>query len=102
MSHDHSDPQHQLPARRSAPLNTAISPFVRRTESPIPIANENLISPAFMIWVLRQWWVIVVPAGLLLAAAAGAIVMATYTPKYEATALLMIEDVTPFVAFSDR
>lgn len=42
---------------------------------------------------------VVIPIGLLLAACAGVAVMLSYTPKYEAAALLMIEDSTPYVAF---
>jgi polysaccharide biosynthesis transport protein len=45
-------------------------------------------------------WLAALVTGLLLAATAGALVMYFYTPQYEATALLKIEDARPFVAFS--
>ncbi len=61
---------------------------------------DSAISHTFFLWVLRQWWAFVIPAGLVLAAITGALVFFFYIPKYESTALLMIENSTPFVAFS--
>ena len=87
------------PARRTPVDGSNPSLHVRDAVRPSS-SGENLISHTFLLWVLRQWWAIVVPAGLVLAASAAALVMYFYTPKYEATALLMIEDVSPFVAYS--
>jgi capsular exopolysaccharide synthesis family protein len=64
--------------------------------------TDNPISPSFLLWVFQQWWKIGIPMGLLFAAVAAALVMYFYVPKYKATALMMIEDVTPYVAFSGQ
>jgi polysaccharide biosynthesis transport protein len=64
--------------------------------------GSDMMSPTFLLSVLRQWWIIVLPIGTLLAAAAGALVMYFYVPQFEATALIMIEDVSPYVAFANR
>ena len=64
--------------------------------------GEDLISPSFLVWVLQQWWKVGVPTGLAFAAVAAAVVMYLYVPKYKATALMMIEDTTPYVAFSGQ
>jgi capsular exopolysaccharide synthesis family protein len=63
---------------------------------------ESTISHTFFLWVLRQWWAIVIPAGLVLAAIAAALVFLFYVPKYESTALLMIENAAPYIAFSSQ
>jgi capsular exopolysaccharide synthesis family protein len=62
--------------------------------------GENVISPSFVLWVLQQWWKVSVPVGLVLAIVAGIAVMYFYVPKFKATALIMIEDATPYVAFT--
>lgn len=62
----------------------------------------NVVSPAFFLWVLKQWWKIGVPAGLVLAIAVGAAVIYFFVPKYEASAILTIEDVRPAIVFEDR
>jgi capsular exopolysaccharide synthesis family protein len=62
--------------------------------------GENIISPSFLLWVLQQWWKIGVPVGLALAIIAGVAVMYFYVPTFKATALIMIEDTTPYVAFT--
>jgi capsular exopolysaccharide synthesis family protein len=65
-------------------------------------ANESRISHTFLLWVLQQWWMIVIPAGVVIAGLAAGVVLFLHVPQYEASALLMIEDVNPFVAFSSR
>jgi capsular exopolysaccharide synthesis family protein len=62
----------------------------------------NVMSPTFLLWVLKQWWKIAIPVGLVLAALAGAIVLYSFVPKYEANALMMIEDTRTSIAFDDR
>jgi polysaccharide biosynthesis transport protein len=99
MSHDHTDAQYPLLARRPAGGNTSPAPYARGIAALTESSKENLISPGFIFWVLQQWWMVVIPTGLLLAAGAGVAVMLSYTPKYEAAALLMIEDAAPWVAF---
>ena len=63
---------------------------------------DGAITHTFLLWVLRQWWAIVIPLGLVLAAVTGALVIFFHVQIYEATALLMIEDVTPFVAYTSQ
>jgi capsular exopolysaccharide synthesis family protein len=75
---------------------------LREREARIGRQTENFLSHTFLFWVLRQWWMIVVPVGAVIAAGAAAIIWYMHVPKYEASALLMIEDVGPFVAFSSR
>jgi capsular exopolysaccharide synthesis family protein len=54
-----------------------------------------------LIWVFKEWWRLCIPVGLLLAALVGAAVMYIHVPRYEATALLMIEESPQFIAFSN-
>lgn len=103
MNPDQNDhPSYPVPAQRTSgsgsrsALSVAHRPALKDGE------NQSTISHTFLLWVLGQWWAIVIPVGLLLAAIAAVLVMYFYVPKYEATALLMIEDVSPFVAFSSR
>lgn len=58
------------------------------------------ITPGFVWWVFKEWWKVVVPAGILAAAVAGLIVVYSHVPKYEANAMLIIEDTSPYIAFS--
>ena len=76
--------------------------YVRDISRPPNGVGDIRISPAFLMWVFRQWWMVGVPIGLVLSAAAGAGVLYFHVPRYEAKALLMIEDISPFVAFADR
>ncbi len=57
------------------------------------------VTPTFVWRVFCQWWKWVLPAGVLLAALAGAVVWFTWVPKYEAAALVKIESHAPFIAF---
>jgi polysaccharide biosynthesis transport protein len=61
--------------------------------------EEGSISHTFLLWVFKQWWGITVPVGLVLAAITAALVMYFFVPKYEASALLKIDDITPILAF---
>jgi len=58
------------------------------------------ITPAFIWWVFQEWWKIVVPAGILGAVIAGLSVNYLHVPKFEAQALLSIEDTSPYIAFA--
>lgn len=60
------------------------------------------VTPAFALRVFRQWWMFVIPTGCLLAAGAGYLVWHFHEPQYEAKALIMIEDMAPFIAFDNR
>ena len=50
----------------------------------------------------RHRWLTALVLGLVLATCAGAVVMYFYTPQYEASAVLMINDASPFLAFVPR
>ncbi|QDT73332.1 polysaccharide biosynthesis tyrosine autokinase [Lacipirellula limnantheis] len=58
------------------------------------------ITPALVLKVLRGRWPVVIPLGLVLAAAAAAIVLLLYVPKYRASALIKIEAQPTFIAFA--
>ncbi len=58
------------------------------------------LRPAFFWWVFRQWWAVILPVGLLLAGAAATGIMLTYKPDFRASALIMIEDSAPYIAFA--
>src|SRR4051794_22267904 len=99
MPQDHSNTRHSLATRRLADGHSVPARHLRNSGSPPRDAGENILCPSFIVWVLRQWWLVIIPIGLALAVMAGGIVMYFYVPKFEATALLMIEDVGQFVAF---
>ena len=65
-----------------------------------PIAEYGL-TPAFVWRVMCQWWKWVVPAGILLASVAGAVVWYFHVPMFEASALIKIESEMPFIAFEN-
>ena len=102
MSFSRSDsPKHHLPThlRRDGESST-IAPYVPAVRGgPAPV-GDTALSHKFILWVFTQWWTIVIPLGLFLATAAGAVVIYFYIPTYQATALLMIEENGPFIAFS--
>ena len=79
-------PQSRTPRRASRTL--------QRSE------NTAVVKPAFVWWTFRQWWKIVIPVGLLLAGITAAGVVLTYKPDYKASALIVVEDSAPFIAFS--
>ncbi len=89
----------QLPVRSEpAPLARPVQRVPRTTAVPAKQQDAGL-GPAFVLWVLRQWWKIVFPAGLVLAGITAAAIVYFYVPKYEASALVVIEQSTPFIAF---
>ena len=66
-----------------------------------PISQpQQGITPKFALHVLRHWWMIATPAGLLLAGIAVGIVWWTFEPEYEATTWLRIKSQQPFLAFA--
>jgi polysaccharide biosynthesis transport protein len=65
----------------------------------IPGPNRNA---QFILHALRRWWKVATPAAVLLAGIAGAVVYLLFVPKYEAVALLEIEEQSPYVAFEPK
>lgn len=65
-------------------------------------AAEQGMTFGYVLSVARQWWKLVLPAGLLLAAAGGLLVYATFVPQFEAAAWLRIDEHPNFLAFETR
>ena len=80
--------------RRQVHQTQRTSPFAPRSE------ETSMLKPAFLWWTFCQWWKVAIPIGLLLAGIAAAGVVLTYQPDYKASALVLIEDSAPFIAFT--
>lgn len=78
---------------------------IRRARQPVsavrPPNSSNGLTPALVWSVFCKTWKWVLPLGLILAVAAGAIVWVMHVPRYEAKALVKIEAEVPFIAFDD-
>ena len=59
------------------------------------------VNAQVVLHALRRWWMLVVPASLLLTAAAVGAVYLTFEPQYEAAAFLQISE-KPYIAFAPR
>ncbi len=57
---------------------------------------------SFTLNVLRRWWLIAAPLGLLLAAVASAAVWMLFEPQYPAEAWLKIDERAPYLAFENK
>jgi succinoglycan biosynthesis transport protein ExoP len=57
-----------------------------------PAQAGSGISAGFLFRSFQHWWRVAVPAGIVCAVLAGAVVWATWTPKYRAYAILRIPD----------
>ncbi len=62
----------------------------------------QVMSPQLALNALRRWWMIALPIGLLLGAAAVAVVYWQFQPQYEAVALLKITEQPQFIVFEPR
>ena len=99
---ERADNKHQLPVRRhSGHSNHSLDPRPLRSRSSAQQSSGDGLSPAVLLRVFQQWWKWVLPAGLIMAAVAGAIVMKMHVLEYEATAMIMIEASEPYIAFSN-
>ncbi|MEO2048793.1 MAG: polysaccharide biosynthesis tyrosine autokinase [Pirellulales bacterium] len=89
----------QLPVR-SQP-NVLAQPVQRipRATTVSASRQDADLGPAFVLWVLRQWWKITIPTGLVLAGVTAVVIMYFYVPEYRASALIDIEQTVPFIAF---
>ena len=63
---------------------------------------KSPITVGFVLDVLRRWWKITVPVGLLLAAGAATLVYVTFVPEYEARALLWMDSQQPYLVKPER
>jgi len=57
---------------------------------------------SFALNVIRRWWLIAVPLGILLATAGAAVVWLLFERQYEAAAWLKIEEKAPYLAFENK
>ena len=62
--------------------------------------KANPLNVPFVLGVVRQWWKVVAPLGLLLATVGAIIVWWQFEPVYEAQAWLRIEDRRPLCRVS--
>jgi len=93
--------QKKLPVRSQPTQLARPAQRVPRTTT-VPAKQQDAnFGPAFVLWVLQQWWKFVLPAGLVLAGIAAAAILYFYVPKYEASALVAIEQSAPFIAFTE-
>ena len=74
----------------------------RRGARPACNASAGGFKIEFAINVLRKWWKLTIPLGLLFAAALGAAVYLNYEPLYEASAWLRIKETRPYVVVQSR
>ena len=72
------------------------------TKGPARRDSEKGGGLSFVLKVIRRWWLIALPAGVLLAAVGSAVVYLLFEPKYEAAAWLKIDERTPYLAFEDK
>ncbi len=82
-----------VPASKGKPLATRGNNF-QRSGGPAQSMNSHLALNA-----LRRWWMIALPIGFLLSAAAAGLVYWSFEPQYEAVAQLEISEATPYIAF---
>ncbi len=100
MSGPHYSDKHRgLTARNPAAPSNQIAHRPVRGVTTNRKTEDAGIGPAFVLWVLKQWWKVALPSGVVLACVAAAVVWYTYVPEYDAKALIVIEQVTPFIAF---
>jgi len=95
MPHDPKTP----PARTLAPK----PPVAQVPHSRPAVGSEQAISPRLVWDAIRLWWKWALPAGLLLAAAAVAVVyFFAFEPVYVATARIQIQHTPTVLVFPDR
>lgn len=75
--------------------------FKDRRRSRTPGGPQSAISPELALDVLRRWGKVVIPLGLLCAAAAGAVVYLTFIPTYQARVLVWIAQNDTFLVQPD-
>ena len=82
---------------------TPQKPNVRHAQPAANAAQKSSpINVEFVLHVLRQWWLVAAPTGLLLAALAGTVVFVQFKPKYEAKRLFWIDEATPYMVFESE
>lgn len=89
-----------LPATHTRPPGREVSARQAKGET---VSNQsNTFNLAFILTVLRKWWKVAIPLGLVLAAAGAGVVWWQFQPVYQAQAWLRIEDQRPYIAFPSK
>ncbi len=65
-------------------------------------SSAGTLSIGFVLGVVRQWWKVAAPLGLLLAAIGAGTIWWMFEPVYEAQAWLRIEDRQPYIAYPQK
>jgi len=99
-------PPQDRPIRRTDPaVNRPTRPLtggrpLTRASSVASDEQTRNLKPAFVWWTFCQWWKIVLPVGLVLASIAAAFIVLSYKPDYKSSALVMVEESAPYIAFT--
>lgn len=100
MNEPHVSERHDLVPRRQ--LHAGSSQGLRMRAVPASdLGDGDGLSADFILGILRRWWLLIVPCGLVLAAGASALVIYFHKPSYEAKGLISIEASRQFVAFPE-
>lgn len=104
QSNEHPEdlPSQNHPLRRRDPAvaHRQIRPMQRASRAAEGSDASLNLKPTFFWWTFCQWWKIIVPTGLVLACIAATVVIMNYKPDYMTSALVMVEDSAPYIAFS--
>ena len=71
----------------------------RSSNSAAKPKQNSTLSLGLVLNVIRQWWYVCTPIGLLLAAVASAVVFATFEPQYRASVMIRIRENDPYLIF---
>lgn len=89
--------------RSNVPIPLSNPGTVRRpiatTSRPGAAPQPRGLTPQFVLRVFANWWKWVVPLGIMLSIAVGAIVWVLHVPKFESYATIKVEAEAPFIAF---
>ena len=101
-------PNQQLPASTPPNWNMQPAPVQGGPYGPAnygaptgPAPQKQAITLQFLLNVWRQWWLIALPIGLLLAATACITTFVLFTPKFRATAVMQI-NLHDYLAFPTK
>src|SRR5438045_158942 len=74
----------------------------RMPERTSAASHQSLISTGTVLKVVRRWWKIGIPVGVVLTTISVSFTYRGFVPVYRATAWLRIENQVPYVAFETR
>jgi succinoglycan biosynthesis transport protein ExoP len=96
---DNFDSPHPLRTQGSSLAHVPSRGLRQASPSRHAAGNAINMSPSYFWWVFRQWWMVLIPVILVLAAVAATVIMLTYEPDYRASAMIKIEEQAPYIAF---